>query len=127
MKTQFLKTYTQRRHTRAFSSLLFWEWGTISWTVYDDAKHNWAEVSRVGKIIVEEILDIKFEHDLIYDKAYLLTSITKDERLIEPTFDNPKEHLGFYPEFYFYESKTKIGDITIPKTLLQPHDLLYNL
>jgi hypothetical protein len=49
---------------------------------------------------------------LIYDKAHLLSSIAKDDRLIEPTYDDPEEHLAFNPEFYFYESKTKIGELT---------------
>jgi hypothetical protein len=49
--------------------------------------------------VVEEIVSDKFEHDLIYDKAYLLDDIAKNDRLIEPTFDNPEEHLQFNPEF----------------------------
>jgi hypothetical protein len=49
---------------------------------------------------------------LIYDKANILNNIAKNDRLIEPSFDNPEEHLAFNPEFYFYESKTKMGEIT---------------
>jgi hypothetical protein len=78
-------------------------------------KSDFCPKSLTGKKIVEQILSDQFEHDLIYDKAYLLTSIAKDDRLIEPTFDNPEEHLEFNPEFYFYESKTQIGEITIVK------------
>jgi len=53
-----------------------------------------------------------FEHDLVYDKANILNNIAKNDQLIEPSFDNPEEHLAFNPEFYLYESKTKIGETT---------------
>jgi len=79
------------------------------------SKSSFFPKSLTGKKIIENILSDKFEHDLIYDKAYILTSITKDDRLIEPTFDNPEEHLEFNPEFFLYESKTKIGELTIRK------------
>jgi uncharacterized protein (TIGR02646 family) len=78
-----------------------------------NSKSDFVPQSLIGKKIVENILSDKFEHDLIYDKAHILTSIAKEDRLIEPTFDNPGEHLKFNPEFYFYESQTKIGDLTI--------------
>jgi hypothetical protein len=42
----------------------------------------------------------------------LLTEIARDDRLIDPTFDDPEDHLEFNPEFYFYESKTETGRIT---------------
>jgi len=67
------------------------------------------------KKIVESIISDKFEYDYIYDKQHLLTNIAKDDRLIDPTFDDPEEHLEFNPEFYFYEGKTEIGKITADK------------
>ena len=78
-------------------------------------KSDFCPNSLVGKKIVEPILEEHFEHDLIYDKTHLLRTIAKDDRLIEPTYDNPKAHLEFNPEFYFYEAKTKIGELTIVK------------
>ncbi|OQY46765.1 MAG: hypothetical protein B6247_27290 [Candidatus Parabeggiatoa sp. nov. 2] len=80
-----------------------------------NSKSDFCPKSLTGKKIVENMLSEQFEHDFIYDKTYILTSIAKDDRLIEPTFDNPEEHLEFNPEFYFYESKTKIGEITLRK------------
>lgn len=65
--------------------------------------------------IVENILSDKFQHDLIYDKEHILNNIVQDDRLIEPTLDNPEKHLEFNPIFYFYESKTKIGELTNTK------------
>lgn len=53
-----------------------------------------------SKKIIEDILLSDFEHDLIYDKANILNNIAKNDRLIEPSFDNPEEHLAFNPEFY---------------------------
>ncbi|KHD08393.1 hypothetical protein PN36_13355 [Candidatus Thiomargarita nelsonii] len=78
-----------------------------------NSKSSFFPKSLTGTKIVENILSEKFQYDLIYDKAHILKFIAKNDRLIEPTFDNPEEHLEFNPEFYFYESKTKIGDFTI--------------
>ncbi len=75
-------------------------------------KSDFCPQSLVGKKIVEQILKERVEADLIYDKASILSSIAQYDRLIEPTYDNPTEHLEFNPEFYFYESKTKIGELT---------------
>jgi uncharacterized protein (TIGR02646 family) len=75
-------------------------------------KSDFCPQSLRTKKIVEQILSEQLEHDLIYDKAYLLSSIAQDDRLIEPSYDNPEEHLAFNPEFYFYESRTKIGSVT---------------
>ncbi|MDM8564697.1 HNH endonuclease [Candidatus Halobeggiatoa sp. HSG11] len=76
-------------------------------------KSDFSPASLTGKKIVENILSDNIEHELVYDKKQLLDSV--NDRLIEPTFDNPEEHLEFNPEFYFYENKTKIGEITIRK------------
>ncbi|MFK5970811.1 MAG: HNH endonuclease [Candidatus Marithrix sp.] len=76
-------------------------------------KSDFSPASLTEKKIVEDILSDKFEYDLVYDKQQLLKSI--NDRLIEPTFDDPEEHLEFNPEFYLYESKTKIGKLTVSK------------
>lgn len=64
------------------------------------------------RVIVEEILREEMVWDNIYDKSFLLKEIAGHSRLIDPTFDNPEDHLAFNPEFYFYESRTEIGNVT---------------
>lgn len=76
-------------------------------------KLDFVPKSLTNKKIVEDILFDKFEYDLIYGRNYILNQITKNDRLIEPSFDIPEEHLEFIPELYSYEAKTKIGEITI--------------
>lgn len=68
-------------------------------TCNQNLKSNFSPDSLKNIKIVEQILSETFEHDLIYDKELLLNQIAKDDRLIEPTFDNPEEHLQFNPEF----------------------------
>jgi hypothetical protein len=67
------------------------------------------QYSLKSKKIIEDILLSDFEHDLIYDKANILNNIAKNDRLIEPSFDDPEKNLAFNPEFYLYESKKKMG------------------
>ena len=78
-------------------------------------KSDFTPASLKGKKIGEHIVSDKYKFDYIYDKRYLLTEITQDDRLIDPTFDDPEEHLEFNPEFYFYEAKTETGQITAKK------------
>ncbi|GEM_PF-813079 len=76
------------------------------------SKSDFTPASLQDKKIVEHIISDTYEFDCIYDKKYLLTQIARDDRLIDPTFDDPEEHLEFNPEFYFYEAKTETGKIT---------------
>lgn len=78
----------------------------------NNSKSDFAPASLEDKKIVEYIVSDTYEFDYIYDKSYSLKEIARDARLIDPTFDDPEEHLEFNPEFYFYEPKTEIGEIT---------------
>ncbi len=80
-----------------------------------NVKGDFTPNSLAHKKVVEKIVSDKFEHDYVYDKAHLLTEIARADRLIDPTFDDPDEHLTFNPEFYFYEGKTRIGKLTEKK------------
>jgi uncharacterized protein (TIGR02646 family) len=79
------------------------------------SKSDFFPKSLIGITIVENILSNQFQHDFIYDKEHILNNIAQDDRLIEPTLDDPEEHLEFNPVFYFYEAKTKIGKLTNTK------------
>jgi len=79
------------------------------------SKSDFTPASLEDKEIGEQIVSDKYELDHVYDKKCLLTEITQDDRLIDPTFDDPEEHLEFNPEFYFYEAKTRTGQITANK------------
>ncbi|ETR68475.1 MAG: hypothetical protein OMM_04539 [Candidatus Magnetoglobus multicellularis str. Araruama] len=75
------------------------------------SKRDFIPSSIKSKIIVEDIVANTIENKLLYNHKNLLTEL--HDRIIEPTFDNPEEHIQFNPEFYYYEPKTEIGKITI--------------
>ncbi len=80
-----------------------------------NTKAGFTPNSLQGKRIVEDIIADSYLYDYVYDKDRLLGQIVQDDRLIEPTFDDPEEHVEFNPEFFFYTAKTPIGHITISK------------
>ncbi len=57
--------------------------------------------------IVEEILKNLFLNAEVYNHQSLLEATT--DRIIEPTFDNPDEHLEFLEAFFCYNPLTEIG------------------
>ncbi|WP_353572766.1 HNH endonuclease signature motif containing protein [Candidatus Albibeggiatoa sp. nov. BB20] len=75
-------------------------------------KSNFMPESLKEQKIIENILqnDIQ-DYDLVYDKQTIL-SLSEQDRLIDPTFDNPSEHFEFNPEFYEFIPKTDCGKIT---------------
>jgi uncharacterized protein (TIGR02646 family) len=64
------------------------------------------------KSVVESIVSNSYSYDFIYDKKNLLDNVCKNHRLIDPSYDNPEDHLVFNTEFYFYDYKTPIGKVT---------------
>ena len=64
------------------------------------------------KSIVESIISDTYSYDFIYDKENLLDNVCKKHRLIDPSYDDPEDHLIFNSEFYFYDHKTPIGKVT---------------
>jgi uncharacterized protein (TIGR02646 family) len=77
------------------------------------AKRNFTPPALHGMAVVEAIVADRYPHDHIYNKESVLTQLAGHDRLIEPTFDAPEEHLEFNPEFFFYQAKTSIGQRTI--------------
>jgi len=80
-----------------------------------NVKGSFTPKSLKVKKIIEDILknESEIEYDLIYDKNYIFNTVAKNDRLLEPSFDKPSEHLEFNCEFLFYEAKSKIGETTI--------------
>jgi hypothetical protein len=78
-----------------------------------NTKGDFVPNSLRGKKLVEGIIADEYPHDHVYDKEELLMDIAKDDRLIEPTFDNPDDHVVFDPKFCHYVAKTLIGKRTI--------------
>ena len=74
-------------------------------------KQSFTPKSIKGKKIIDLVLQEEFEYDYIFDDSYTVHQITQD-RLIDPSYDNPEDHLEFNPEFFFYEAKTRIGELT---------------
>jgi len=48
----------------------------------------------------------------VYSPSHHLGVVAAADRLVEPSFDNPDDHLEFNPEIPGYKSKTNIGRIT---------------
>jgi hypothetical protein len=60
--------------------------------------------------LVEEILKDLFPQAEVYKRETLLANTS--DRIIEPTFDEPEEHLEFLAGFCFYNPFTDIGTET---------------
>ncbi|GBC63978.1 HNH endonuclease [Desulfonema ishimotonii] len=75
-------------------------------------KKNFIPASLKDSVVVEDILSDMIPCDYVYEKKHLLQDIAGEDRLLDPTFDEPEEHMEFIPESYSYKAKTKIGRIT---------------
>lgn len=62
-------------------------------------------IENCGQKIVDPF-DITYNKNIIY-------SLSRNERIIDPTFDNVDDHLEFKPELFLYKPKSKIGEKTI--------------
>ncbi len=76
------------------------------------AKGNYSPPSLTALKIGEDIVCDGVLADVPYNKTRILDEIASQDRLIDPTHDNPEDHLEFNPEFYCYEVKSEIGRIT---------------
>lgn len=79
-------------------------------TCNQNHKGTFIPESLKNKELIESILSSKFPNTEIYKHKDILKETV--DRIIEPTFDNPEEHLEFLPEFLMYDTKTAIGKIT---------------
>jgi uncharacterized protein (TIGR02646 family) len=73
-------------------------------------KRTFIPQSLKNQTIIEAILQTKFPNAEVYNQQAILNRTT--DRIIEPSFDNPNEHLEFVAEFFSYHPITKIGELT---------------
>lgn len=66
----------------------------------------------VDKTIVERCLAAHRAHDFVFDKEHLLGVVAGDHRLIDPTFDQPEEHIEVLMAVPTYVPKTPLGAMT---------------
>ena len=59
-------------------------------------------------VIIESCMTGEISHNHIYDKDKIF-ELAKNDRIIDPTYDNVEDHLIFNPEFFSYQAKTNIG------------------
>lgn len=64
------------------------------------------------KKIIEDCMKDSETYDYIYNKEEMLNNICRESRIIEPTFDDINNHLEFDPEFFFYRTKSNMGENT---------------
>lgn len=69
-------------------------------------------VSLEGKRVVEACLQATTPHDLVFDKARLFGEVARDDRLVDPSFDDPGEHLDLVMDVPTYRPKTPAGRLT---------------
>ncbi|MCU0447108.1 MAG: hypothetical protein MUE85_19610 [Microscillaceae bacterium] len=79
-------------------------------TCNQNHKGTFIPQSLKNQAIIEDILQTKFPQAQVYHQQSLLNSTT--DRIIEPCFDNPDEHLAFIAEFFSYQPITEIGRLT---------------
>jgi uncharacterized protein (TIGR02646 family) len=79
-----------------------------------------------NKIIVEYCLREHRLHDHVFDKEHLFGVVAREDRLIDPTFDDPTEHIEVLLDVPTYVPKSAIGRVTF-KRLLDRRELVIHL
>jgi uncharacterized protein (TIGR02646 family) len=80
-----------------------------------------------GKTIVERCLQEHRQHDHVFDKEHLFRVIAADHRLIDPTFDDPAEHLEILMDIPDYRPKSGVGRTTHQHLFARRRELTSNL
>lgn len=70
-----------------------------------------------NKRIVERCLLEQHADAIAFDKAHLFREVARDDRLVDPSFDDPAEHLEIVMDIPVYRPKTPIGDLTYTRLL----------
>jgi len=65
-----------------------------------------------GKRVVEECVSATVPHDRIFDKRRLFSEEARDDRLVDPSFDDPAEHIELLMDTPSYRPKSPIGELT---------------
>jgi uncharacterized protein (TIGR02646 family) len=75
-------------------------------------KFTFTPESLRDKRVVEACLRETVEHDLVFDKPHLFREISREDRLVDPSFDDPAEHLDLVMDIPTYRPTTPIGEHT---------------
>ena len=76
-----------------------------------------------GKVIVERCMKEHRVHDFVFDKEHLFLAVASEHRLIDPSFDDPEEHLEILMDFAVYRPKTPIGRVTHVRLFARREDM----
>jgi uncharacterized protein (TIGR02646 family) len=80
-------------------------------------KKAYVPPSLYKKRIVERCLVEDQTHDFVFDKPRLFGELTRTERLVDPSFDLPDEHIELMFDFASYRPKDRMGEITYERLL----------
>jgi HNH endonuclease len=80
-----------------------------------------------GKVIVERSLREHIAHDLVFDKDHIFLVLAVDHRLIDPTFDDPAEHLELLMDVPDYRPKSAVGRTTYQRLFARRREITANL
>ncbi len=83
-------------------------------------KASFVPASLEGKTIVERCLGGTTPHDHLFDKLHLFTAVARDDRLVDPSFDAPEEHVELLMDVPDYRPKSPIGKLTYRRFLRHP-------
>jgi uncharacterized protein (TIGR02646 family) len=78
------------------------------------------------KVIVELCLQEHRSHDYIFDKEHLFRVVAADHRLIDPTFDDPADHMELLLAIPVYVPKSPIGRTTY-KRMFERREIVAHL
>lgn len=76
--------------------------------------------SLIGKTVVEPCLEGSMAHDIVFRKPHVFLEIARDDRLVDPSFDNPDEHIDVLMDIPTYRPKSSIGEITYKRFFRHP-------
>lgn len=80
-----------------------------------------------GKVIVERCLQAHRAYDHVFDKVHLFLVVAGHDRLIDPTFDDPEEHLTVFMDVPSYLPKTPMGRTTYARLFAPRREIAEHL
>ncbi len=80
-------------------------------------KASFVPASLSDKEVVDPCLRDHVPHDFLFEKDRLFTEIARDDRLIDPSFDAPDQHVALLMDIPAYVPKSPIGRLTYKQLL----------
>jgi uncharacterized protein (TIGR02646 family) len=80
-------------------------------------KQSFVPESLKGKRVIERCLAEHQSHDFVFDKPQLFGEVARSDRLIDPSFDDPGEHLEIVMDIPAYRPKSRSGELTYARLL----------